>query len=136
LAELLDMLAGDVPFELRSTPNGVQGTLRPYQARGFSWLHFLMRWGLGACLADDMGLGKTVQTLALLQQEREERMRAGDSGPNLLVCPTSVISNWQREAARFVPDLPVLVHHGPDRLQGAAFAKEARRNALVITSYA
>src|SRR5690606_25912724 len=57
-------------------------------------------------------------------------------GPNLLVCPTSVISNWQREAARFVPDLPVLVHHGPDRLQGAAFAQEARRNALVITSYA
>ena len=80
-------------------PEGFQGTLRPYQVRGYSWLSFLRQWGLGACLADDMGLGKTIQTLVLIQRD----WLSGDRRPVLLICPTSVVSNWQKEASRFTP---------------------------------
>src|SRR5207244_1185966 len=100
-------------------PTGLDATLRPYQVRGYSWLAFLRRWGLGACLADDMGLGKTVQTLALLVRDRE----AGVKKPVLLVCPMSVVGNWSREAARFAPDLPLLIHHGPNRAKSKAALK-------------
>ncbi|HVD78249.1 MAG TPA: DEAD/DEAH box helicase, partial [Vicinamibacteria bacterium] len=89
-------------------------------------------WGLGACLADDMGLGKTVQTLCLLLAQR----RTGDDRPALVVCPTSVIGNWQREAERFTPALKALIHHGVGRGRGEAFLKAAREHAVVITSYA
>jgi superfamily II DNA or RNA helicase len=112
-------------------PEGFNGALRPYQLRGFSWLAFLRRWGLGACLADDMGLGKTVQTLALLLRER----RSGERRPVLLVCPTTVINNWRKEAERFAPELSVLVHHGIDRKKRAAFTAEAKKHALVVSSY-
>jgi superfamily II DNA or RNA helicase len=131
-ADLLRRLEGNAAFEELPPPAGFRGELRPYQVRGYSWLAFLRRWGLGACLADDMGLGKTVQMLALLERARQE----GATRPALLVCPTSVVGNWMREAARFTPDLPVLLHHGPRRLKGAAFAKGAKRHALVVTSYA
>jgi superfamily II DNA or RNA helicase len=109
------------------------GELRPYQERGLSWLAFLSEYGLGACLADDMGLGKTVQLLALV-----EHWRANDAqpGPVLLICPMSIIGNWQREASRFTPDLKVLVHHGGDRLDGPALRKAARQHDLVLTTYA
>ena len=119
-------------MESLGPPEAFAGTLRPYQARGVSWLHFLGRWGFGACLADDMGLGKTVQALALVQHLRE----AGRGGPVLLVCPTSVIANWQREAARFTPDLRVLVHHGGHRARGADFKSVAAAHDIVISSYA
>ena len=112
-------------------PEGLRATLRPYQYRGYTWLHRLAAWGMGACLADDMGLGKTVQTLALLQQDRQE----GAEAPSLLVCPTSLVGNWLREAARFAPDLAVMAHHGPGRLRAEAFATAGRRQALVITTY-
>ena len=114
-------------------PEGLQATLRPYQARGYAWLHGLSRLGLGACLADDMGLGKTVQTLALLQHDWSE---AASAGPVLLVCPTSVLANWRKEAERFTPALPVLIHHGAGRERGEAFAALVARHALVLTSYA
>ena len=91
----------------------------------------MRNWGLGACLADDMGLGKTVQTLAALQLDRQQ----GNDRPNLLVCPTSVINNWQREAAKFTPNLPLLVHHGPNRHLGPALRKQAEGHQVVITSY-
>jgi SNF2 Helicase protein len=83
IAELLDQLDGRVPFTELPPPPGFHGTLRPYQARGYSWLEFLHRWGLGACLADDMGLGKTIQTLSLLQREWESggRQLVQGSGP-------------------------------------------------------
>ena len=132
LADLLAQLGGgDTAFTEIDPPAAFAGTLRPYQARGLAWLWFLRRWGLGGCLADDMGLGKTIQTLALVQRDWE----AGDGGPTLLVCPTSVIDNWRKEAARFTPELPVMVHHGPRRARGAAFHAKAERHALVVTSY-
>jgi superfamily II DNA or RNA helicase len=132
LGELLEALAGgESAAKELPPPGGFSGTLRPYQIRGYAWLASLARWGLGACLADDMGLGKTIQALALIQRDWEEGARA----PVLLVCPTSVVGNWQREASRFTPGLPVLVHHGAGRRSKAAFEKEARHSALVITSY-
>jgi len=131
IAELLDQLQGRAAFAELDVPPGLRGTLRGYQARGFSWLVFLRRWGLGACLADDMGLGKTIQVLTLVQREWE----AGNRAPVLLISPTSVTGNWQKEAARFTPELPVLVHHGTERTKGAAFAKAASKHALVVSSY-
>lgn len=131
LNDFLAQLEGRAEFAEVEPPDHFQGTLRPYQMRGYSWLHFLRRWGLGACLADDMGLGKTVQTLALVQRDWERNGRR----PSLLVCPMSVVGNWQKEAERFTPELPVLVHHGLRRKKGAAFQKEVEKQALVLTSY-
>jgi SNF2 family DNA or RNA helicase len=130
--ELLGQLEGRASFAELAAPGAFHGTLRPYQVRGYSWLAFLGRWGLGACLADDMGLGKTVQTLALIQRDRD----AGERRPVLLICPTSVVGNWKKEAERFTPELPVLTHHGGQRARGDAFRKKVEPFALVLSSYA
>jgi SNF2 family DNA or RNA helicase len=130
--DFLAQLEGRASFAELPPPSELRGTLRPYQVRGYSWLAFLCQWGLGACLADDMGLGKTVQTLALIQRDWENN----DRRPTLLVCPMSVVGNWKKEAERFTPTLPVLVHHGGKRVRGTAFAREADKQALVLTSYA
>ena len=130
IGELLERLQGKREWQELAAPKGFNGTLRPYQARGFSWLDFLGGIGLGACLADDMGLGKTIQTLALVQ-----KLWAAKKQPLLLICPTSVTGNWVREAARFTPSLPVLLHHGIDRKKGTAFAAKAKKSAIVISSY-
>ncbi|MEV0684191.1 DEAD/DEAH box helicase [Nocardia sp. NPDC050378] len=114
-------------------PVGLKAQLRPYQERGLSWLATMSRLDCGAILADDMGLGKTVQVLALLVHEREA---VGPVGPTLLVCPMSVVGNWQRETERFAPDLRVLVHHGTDRRKGADFAAAVADADLVVTTYA
>jgi SNF2 family DNA or RNA helicase len=132
VGSLLKQLEGRSAFEELPVPQKFQGTLRPYQVRGYSWLCFLRDWGLGACLADDMGLGKTVQALALIERDRQ----SNGGGPVLLICPMSVVGNWHKEAARFTPDLPVMVHHGLGRTKGASFCQEAARHALVISSYA
>jgi hypothetical protein len=141
------------------TPATLDGELRPYQQRGLAWLSFLSSLGLGACLADDMGLGKTVQLLALLLAEREQAERQGNGDqsnesvktnaatrtqsaagkrllPTLLICPMSVVGNWEREAQRFAPGLRVHVHHGSERLAEKKFSREARASDLVITTYA
>ena len=114
-------------------PKAFVGTLRPYQLYGFSWLSFMRKWGLGACLADDMGLGKTIQVIALLLRERKRGK--SKSRPNLLVCPTSVVGNWQREMLRFSPTLETLVHHGSERKTDDAFVEAVQKVDLVITSY-
>lgn len=121
--------AGDVPV-----PEGFHGQLRPYQERGLAWLAHLRERGLGACLADDMGLGKTIQFLGLLLRD-QERAAPKRPGPTLLICPTSVVTNWQREAKRFAPSLSLMIHHGADRRTGAAFAREAAKHELVISTY-
>jgi len=129
-----DLLSGEADRRLEpmSTPASFRGTLRPYQQRGLAWLSFLGKLGLGGVLADDMGLGKSPQTLALLQAERDAGLRAG---PTLLICPMSLVGNWQREAARFTPELTVHVHHGTDRLAGAELAAAVAATDLVITTY-
>src|SRR5262249_31684651 len=120
--DLLDQLEGRASFSELSPPEDFQGTLRPYQVRGYSSLGVLRQWRLGACLADDMGLGKTIQALALIQRD----WHSGPRRPTLLVCPMSVVGNWKKEAERFTPDLSVLIHHGLKRARGASFAKEAQ----------
>lgn len=128
--KLLDPDRRPEPVEIPST---VHATLRPYQQRGVEWLAFMSSAGLGAVLADDMGLGKTLQLLVLLAHERAI---ASDPGPTLLVAPMSVVGNWQREAAKFVPDLRVHVHHGPARLSGDELGEVVRASDLVVTTYA
>lgn len=109
-------------------PAGFHGQLRPYQKAGYNWLRFLNEFNLGGCLADDMGLGKTVQTLALLQSEKEK----GNAGTSLLIMPTSLIYNWEMEAAKFTPGLRILTYTGTNRNKSVdRFVKYD----LVLTSY-
>ncbi|WP_420129014.1 SNF2-related protein [Longimicrobium sp.] len=135
LGELLAS-AADARVQPVAVPESFTGTLRPYQARGLSWLAFMEGVGLGACLADDMGLGKTVQLLALLLARPLRPAKGKKTLPTLLVCPMSLVGNWQREAARFAPGLRVHVHHGGERLGGAALRRAVRGSDLVITTYA
>ncbi|MGH3267840.1 MAG: DEAD/DEAH box helicase, partial [Trebonia sp.] len=134
-----DLLSGQADERLApaDAPAGFQGTLRPYQQRGLSWLSFLGRLGVGAVLADDMGLGKTVQLLSMLAADRVEQQAVRDDGraPSLLICPMSLVGNWQREAERFTPELAVHVHHGADRLAGAELTAATAGADLVITTY-
>ncbi len=131
--------AGDRSLTPVTAPSSFRGELRPYQERGLAWLSFLSDLGLGGILADDMGLGKSVQTLALLDHERVAQGVPGApprTGPTLLVCPMSLVGNWQREAERFTPDLAVHVHHGSDRLSGEDLRAALAGADLVITTYA
>jgi superfamily II DNA or RNA helicase len=126
LGERLRDFQGIAPAQV---PEGFTTDLRPYQIDGLSWLQFLREYGLGGILADDMGLGKTVQTLAhLLIERRSGRM----DRPSLVVAPTSLMVNWQREAQRFAPELTVLLLHGPSRKRLYPLIHE---HDLVLTTY-
>lgn len=131
LADFMGKLRNNRNFEEIAEPESFMGELRPYQRRGVSWLKFLQQYGLGACLADDMGLGKTVQILASVLKDKKE----GGDKPVLIVCPTSVTGNWQKEASKFTPELSTVVHHGATRRKGEHFTEEAKNRDLVITSY-
>ena len=111
-------------------PASFRGQLRPYQLRGLAWLEGLARLGLGGILADDMGLGKTIEVLALLLHRQTQSPNVGP--PTLLVCPTSLLGNWERELAKFAPTLPVFVHHGNNRDRLPA---HFRPHTLVLTTY-
>ena len=111
-------------------PTDLIATLRPYQERGFAWLAALGDLGLGALLADDMGLGKTVQLIAHLLRRRRTIPKGKAARPSLVVCPTSVLGNWQRELARFAPSLSVLSHHGVRR-----DVQELAHVDVVLTTY-
>lgn len=132
IAKTLNRLTGKHQIEDIPLPLGFSGELRPYQKRGFAWLDFLHSLGLGSCLADDMGLGKTVQTLSLLLKEKLN----GQENPSLLICPTSVVGNWEREAKKFTPELKCLIHHGIERLKQEDFKKQIKKYDLIISSYA
>ncbi|MBL8763590.1 MAG: DEAD/DEAH box helicase [Phycisphaerae bacterium] len=138
VSSLFGGAAAGEKIPMLEAPSGFVGTLRPYQLKGLSWLAFLDRFGLGACLADDMGLGKTIQLLALLLHERAEAARTGAPAvcPTLLVVPMSVVGNWVRESQRFAPELRTLVHHGPERMSGDALLAAASASDLVVTTYA
>ncbi|MDX2548618.1 DEAD/DEAH box helicase [Streptomyces sp. WI04-05B] len=106
LAALRDRLtAGITPVE---PPPGLKARLRDYQLRGLAWLDLMTSLGLGGCLADDMGLGKTITVIAL-------HLRRARSEPTLVVCPASLLGNWQREITKFAPGVSVRRFHGPDR---------------------
>ncbi|HRJ49132.1 MAG TPA: DEAD/DEAH box helicase, partial [Phycisphaerales bacterium] len=149
------LLSGDAQSEslrLLTAPGTFLGTLRPYQIRGVSWLSFLERFGLGACLADDMGLGKTIQLLGLLAHERlaDPDSPAGQAAPEgqeirpasatnvpptLLIVPMSVLGNWLHETRRFCPHLRVMIHHGATRRLGRDFLDAAASHDLIVTTY-
>lgn len=150
-----DLFRGEFTFADIEVPDSLHAELRPYQQRGLSWLTLMRELGLGACLADDMGLGKTIQVIAYLLHQKE-RGEAGDrsgpsgpsgpsglrdpsnqSGPSLVICPTSVVDNWRREIERFAPVLTVHIHHGPQRLRGDDMLDmlHTDRPDVVITSY-
>jgi non-specific serine/threonine protein kinase len=122
--------SGIRPIEL---PAGFIGEMRPYQKAGYNWLHFLHQFEFGGCLADDMGLGKTIQVLAFLQSLKEG---CGENTPpdraSLVIVPRSLLVNWQREAARFVPGLQVLEYFNSDRTQDP---NTFNNYDLVITTY-
>ena len=101
---------------------------RPYQQKGYDWLRLLAEAGAGACLADDMGLGKTLQTICLLAARMEEY----PGMPSLVVCPSSLLYNWQQELNRFAPSLPLVIYHGPARNAGMLTKVSGQ---VIITSY-
>ena len=131
--ELLESTSDSESLPDIPQPPKFEGQLRPYQLTGLRWMAFLSKFGIGTCLADDMGLGKTIQLIALLQHERIDSI-AG-VGPTLLVVPTSVIGNWERELDKFAPELDVHIHHGPERPLGEEFAGVVAENDVVITTY-
>jgi superfamily II DNA or RNA helicase len=122
LQELRERIAAPPPPA--APPDGLAATLRDYQLRGLGWLDRMTSLGLGACLADDMGLGKTITLIAL-----HLRRRAPDAGPTLVVCPASLLGNWEREITRFAPGVTVHRFHGAGRSlpDGAG---------IVLTTYA
>ena len=147
-ATALDMLAtlGDVEIEGKAkramaelreidgippvkAPEGLNAELRHYQETGLSWLWFIFRHGLSGVLADDMGLGKTVQALSLMLKIRKEMGQA----PSLVVAPTSVLPNWEREIERFTPELTYVTWHGADRRDNI---EKLQNVDMVLTSYA
>lgn len=136
LTQMMEQLTTQEHMPTIEPPDTFHGTLRNYQLAGSSWLAFLRRFGLGGCLADDMGLGKTVQFIAyLLHLKEQERQGAPAQAPALLICPTSVLGNWQKELQRFAPRLNVHLHYGTQRAREADFASSIQGADLVLTSY-
>jgi len=132
LAQMLAKLTDSSQLEPIDNPEKLNAELREYQKRGVSWLRYLENLGLNWCLADDMGLGKTMQVISLLVLEREQTKPT----PTLLIAPTSVIGNWQKEIEKFAPQLTTLIHHGSGREQDVdAFKQNCLKQDVLITSY-
>lgn len=113
---------------LYAIPASIQATLRPYQQKGFEWMVLLAEAGAGTCLADDMGLGKTLQTICFityyLQKHKGQK--------NIIVCPSSLLYNWQQEFTKFAPHLNTFVHHGPNREVKSVIENDAD---IILTTY-
>jgi superfamily II DNA or RNA helicase len=131
LTQLVERLQHGSQREL-SAPKALHATLRPYQERGLNWLVTMSSLGLGACLADDMGLGKTMQLLAFLLRRQEQTPQ--DVRPALLVAPTSVIGNWEREIERFAPSLRITPHYGAKRVRASEGFPHVS-GSLILSTY-
>ena len=130
LAKMLEKLYNNTEFKPIANPRALKGKLRAYQKRGVAWLQYLEQLGLNGCLADDMGLGKTIQIIALLLLDIDPNKQT------LLIAPTSVLSNWQREIEKFAPKLRVLIHHGGKRdSEVKAFKTTIAKYDIIITSF-
>jgi SNF2 family DNA or RNA helicase len=125
--ERLDKIVGNDYSNIQA-PENLKAILRPYQIVGFQWLMFLKEAGWGGILADDMGLGKTVQTLSWLAHYKNENPKA----KFLVVCPTTLTYNWEKEIQKFTPDFRALIHHGPKRASKIEAFEEVD---VIITSY-
>src|SRR5690606_32134893 len=123
---LAEIISND--FSTLAPPPQLTATLRPYQQAGFQWLAFLNEAGWGGILADDMGLGKTVQTLAYLQHYKNNN----EDAKFLVVCPTTLMYNWENEIKKFTPELKHFIHHGPKR---TATPRTFAPYDVIITTY-
>ncbi|WP_010677134.1 DEAD/DEAH box helicase [Bacillus timonensis] len=130
LSQMINQLTDIKEIPHAKIPGTFQGELRPYQQQGVDWLLFLRKFGFGACLADDMGLGKTIQMIAYFLAVKESGGK-----PALIICPTSVLGNWQKELEKFGPDLRVHLHYGSNRLKGEEFTQGVNEADIVLTSY-
>ncbi|WP_223594784.1 DEAD/DEAH box helicase [Neobacillus bataviensis] len=152
--QMMKQLSEVHEIPLVDVPAGLNGELRPYQQLGMSWLWFLRQYGFGATLADDMGLGKTVQLISYLLKVKDEEAVVPDTVPTtrskkskdeapaktptkaaLIICPTSVLGNWQKELERFAPEMNVYLHYGPNRLKEEGFSEKVKDADVVLTSY-
>ncbi|RAZ69533.1 DEAD/DEAH box helicase [Planococcus maitriensis] len=133
LKVLLDKLLDKRDLPETPLPENLKTELRPYQKTGFDYLTFMREEGFGLCLADDMGLGKTVQLIAYLLHVHSEKPKQ----PSLIICPTSVLGNWQKELERFAPDLKVATHYGSNRPKGQAFLDSlaSEQPDVVLSTY-
>ena len=133
----LQGLAEAAPIDERPLPPAVHATLRAYQQAGFDWLSFLYDHQLGGVLADDMGLGKTLQAIALIAHARDSQLAepGADRKPFLVVAPTSVVSNWATECARFAPDLKTVAITQTAGKRGSSLPDVLGDADVVITSY-
>ncbi|TLS47791.1 DEAD/DEAH box helicase [Streptomyces montanus] len=127
LATLRERLSDPEAQDPVGQPAALAATLRDYQLRGLNWLARMTSLGLGGCLADDMGLGKTITLIALHLHRQTDESAAG---PTLVVCPTSLMGNWQREIERFAPGTPVRRFHGPRRS-----LEDLAGDEFVLTTY-
>jgi hypothetical protein len=133
MSRKLEQLRDFEQIEDQILPEGFKGELRPYQKAGFNWLMFLNQYRFGGCLADDMGLGKTVQTLALLQAQKEIAAQNNEAKPvSMLIMPTSLLYNWEMEAKKFTPKLKVLIYNKTDRIKNTT---NFSYYDLILTSY-
>jgi superfamily II DNA or RNA helicase len=123
LSTMLTRLRSAAEPAASAEPEGLRATLRDYQRRGVAWMAHLADLGLGGCLADDMGLGKTIQVIAL-------HLQLKGRGPTVVVCPSTLLGNWQREFERFAPEVPTRRYHGPGRSLSDLVADE-----VVLTTY-
>ncbi|MFW5974834.1 MAG: SNF2-related protein, partial [Bacteroidota bacterium] len=130
LSEKMQMLKSFDKIESVPVPQNLKATMRDYQKAGLSWLALLARFSFGGCLADDMGLGKTLQMLAFFLHLKEKDGRKNHT--HLVVCPTTLIFNWQNEIKKFVPSLKTLVYWGTQRQFDE---KEMKKHDVVLTSY-
>lgn len=132
LQSMVSRLKNGAAIPIQPAPPSLNGQLRPYQQEGMSWLLFLRECGFGACLADDMGLGKTIQFISYLLHVKK---REQPDQPALIVCPTSVLGNWQHELKQFAPDLSVALFYGKNRPSGEAFSEMVQQADVVLTTY-
>ena len=130
----MDMLSDKKGLPDVGVPTTLQAELRPYQVDGFNWLVFMRENHFGACLADDMGLGKTVQLISYLLHVHA--LKETDS-PSLIICPTSVLGNWQKEIERFAPSLKIHTHYGATRAKDEKFTTliGEEKPDVVMTTY-
>ena len=135
LKAYVDQLSDKKGLPSIPVPTSLQAELRSYQQEGFEWLAFMRTQKFGACLADDMGLGKTVQLITYILYTIETKI---SNKPTLIICPTSVLGNWQKELERFAPSVKVHTHYGSSRLKDEAFKQllsSADAPKIVVTTF-
>jgi SNF2 family DNA or RNA helicase len=138
IAQMLSNLSDHSQLQVIENPEKLNGNLREYQKVGVAWLLYLEKIGINGCLADDMGLGKTLQVIcAILIDQQNTKTNRDAAPPTLLIVPTSVMGNWQKEVEKFAPHLRVNIHHGSSRkLDEKSFKAQLHLQDILITSYA